>query len=132
MVLSISHQKGVLKKHLCTNFFAENRMPAFSWRFECIRGLNFNSHIQIFQSHVVEKIFKNLWGLSSTFAKQFGSIFSFNSYVYYLTRGFIASSRALDLLTRAFNLPIRAFSLLTYAFDLATCAFILLTRDLNS
>ena len=30
-------------------------------------------------------------------------IFSFNSYVYYLTRGFIASSRAFNLLTRAFH-----------------------------
>ena len=30
--------------------------------------------------------------------------FSFNSYVYYLTRGFIASTHAFDLLTRAFNL----------------------------
>ena len=39
-------------------------------------------------------------------------IFSFNSYVYYLTRGFIAS-------TRAFNLPIRAFSVLTRGFELA-------------
>ena len=46
-------------------------------------------------------------------------IFSFNSYVYYLTRGFIALTRAFNLLTRAFNLP--------------TCAFNLPTRgDLNS
>ena len=35
-------------------------------------------------------------------------ILSFNSYVYYLSRGFIASTRAFNLLTRAFNLPIRA------------------------
>ena len=35
-------------------------------------------------------------------------IFSFNSYVYYLTRDFIAS-------TRAFNLPILAFNLATRA-----------------
>ena len=40
-------------------------------------------------------------------------MFSFNSYVYYLTRGFIASARA-------FNLPTRAFSLLTCGFELAT------------
>ena len=40
-------------------------------------------------------------------------IFSFNSYVYYLTRGFIAS-------TRAFNLATRAFSLLTRGFELVT------------
>ena len=47
-------------------------------------------------------------------------IFSFNSYVYYLTRGFIASTRAFNLLTRAFNLPTRAFSLLTRGFELVT------------
>ena len=31
-------------------------------------------------------------------------IFSFNPYVYYLTGGFIASTRACNLLARAFNL----------------------------
>ena len=55
-------------------------------------------------------------------------IFSFNSYVYYLTRGFIASTRAFNLLTHAFNLPTRAFSLPTRAFNLTTRAFSLLTR----
>ena len=49
-------------------------------------------------------------------------IFSFNSYVYYLTRGFIAS-------TRAFNLPIRAFSVLTRGFELATRGFELAARN---
>ena len=38
-------------------------------------------------------------------------IFSFNSYVYYLTRGFIAPTRAFNLLTCAFNLPTRSFNL---------------------
>ena len=33
----------------------------------------------------------------------------FNSYVYYITRGIIASSRDSNLLTRAFNLPTFAF-----------------------
>ena len=47
-------------------------------------------------------------------------IFSFNSYVYYLTRGFIASTRAFNLPTRAFNLATRAFSLLTRGFELVT------------
>ena len=51
-------------------------------------------------------------------------IFSFNSYVYYLTHGFIASTRAFNLLTRAFNLPTRDF-------NLAICAFSLLTRGLE-
>ena len=47
-------------------------------------------------------------------------IFSFNSYVYYVTRGFIASTRAFNLQTRAFNLATRAFSLLTRGFELVT------------
>ena len=51
-------------------------------------------------------------------------IFSFNSYVCYLTRGFIASTRTFNLLTRAFNHPTRAFILPTCAFNLATRAFI--------
>ena len=55
-------------------------------------------------------------------------IFSFNSYVYYLTRGFIASTRAFNLLTRAFNLLTRAFSLLTRGFELVACRFELLSR----
>ena len=55
-------------------------------------------------------------------------IFSFNSYVYYLTRGFIASTRAFNLLTRAFNLPTRAFNLPTCAFNHAIRAFRLSTR----
>ena len=45
-------------------------------------------------------------------------IFSFNLYMYYLTRGFIASTRAFSLLTRAFNLATRAFSVLTHEFEL--------------
>ena len=45
-------------------------------------------------------------------------IFSFNSYVYYLTRGFIASTRAFNLPTRAFNLATRALSVLTRGFEL--------------
>ena len=49
-------------------------------------------------------------------------VFSFNSYLYYLAWGFIASVRAFNLLTRAFNLPIRAFSLPTHAFNLETRA----------
>ena len=55
-------------------------------------------------------------------------IFSFNSYVYYLTRGFIASTRVFNLLTRAFNLAARAFSLLTRRFELIICEFELVIR----
>ena len=58
-------------------------------------------------------------------------IFSFNSYVYYLSRGFIASTGAFNLLTRAFNLPTRAFSLLTCGFELITLGFELVTRGLE-
>ena len=63
--------------------------------------------------------------------------FSFNSYVYYLTRGFIASTRAFNLLTRTFNLPncafnyaTRAFRVPTRGFELVTCEFELVTRVL--
>ena len=60
-------------------------------------------------------------------------IFSFSSYVYYLTRGFIASTsnlltRVFNLTTRAFNLAARVFSLLTRGFELLTRRFELLTR----
>ena len=62
-------------------------------------------------------------------------ILSFNSYVYYVTRGFIASTCAFNLLTRtfillthAFNPPTRAFSLVTRGFELATRGFELVTR----
>ena len=55
-------------------------------------------------------------------------IFSFNSYVYYLTRGFVAPTRSFNLLTRAFNLPTRDFNLATLTFNLGTRAFSLLTR----
>ena len=56
------------------------------------------------------------------------SEFFSNSYVYYLTCGFIASSRAFSLLTCAFNLPTRAFNLATHAFSLVTRGFEPLTR----
>ena len=38
--------KGILNKHLCKNFFEENRMHVFLWRFEYIRRrLNSNYRI---------------------------------------------------------------------------------------
>ena len=46
--------------------------------------------------------------------------FSLNSYVYYLTRGFITSARVFDLLTRPFNLATCAFSILTRGLKLVT------------
>ena len=55
-------------------------------------------------------------------------IFSFSSYVYYLTRDFIASSRAFNLLIRAFNPPTRVFSPPIRVFNLVIFAFSLLTR----
>ena len=51
-------------------------------------------------------------------------IFPFKPYVYYLTRGFIAS-------TRAFNLPISAFNAATRAFSLLTRDFEIVLVDLN-
>ena len=47
-------------------------------------------------------------------------IFPFYSYVYYLIRSFITSTRAFNLPTRAFNLATCAFSLLTRGFELVT------------
>ena len=107
-------------------------------------------HMEIFQSHVVEKIFQNLRvrlkfntrkamkiRLFVAFEIQYFElgIFSFNSYVYYLTRGFIASTRVFNLPTRtfslptrAFNLAARAFSVLTREFGLVTCEFEIATR----
>ena len=55
-------------------------------------------------------------------------IFSFNPYIYYLTRGFIVSTRAFNLLTRAFNLATPPFSLLTRGFEPVAHAFELVTR----
>ena len=53
-------------------------------------------------------------------------IFSFNSYIYYLARGFIASTRAFSLLTRGFELVNRGFELVTRGFELVTRNSILL------
>ena len=50
-------------------------------------------------------------------------IFFFNSLVYFVTRGFIASTCAFSRLTRAFNLATCAFSLLTRGFELVTRRF---------
>ena len=55
-------------------------------------------------------------------------IASFNLHVYCLTRDFIVSTLAFNLLTRAFNLATRTFSLATRAFNLATRAFSVVTR----
>ena len=56
-------------------------------------------------------------------------IFSFNSYVYYLTRGFITSTHAFNLLPLVFNLA--TFNLSTRAFSLLTRGFKLVTRELE-
>ena len=58
-------------------------------------------------------------------------IFSFNLYVYYLIRGFIASTRAFNLPTRAFSLLTRGFELVTCGFELVTCEFELVTCELE-
>ena len=58
--------------------------------------------------------------------------FSFNSYIYYLTCGFIASARTFNLPTCSFNLATHAFSLLIRGFELVTRRFELIIKDLNS
>ena len=101
----------------------------------------------LFQCHVLEEIFQNLrvrlkfrihqaMKIKLFVAREiqyfeFG-IFSFNSYVYYLARGFSASTRVFNPLTRAFNLRTRAFNLPTRAFSLLTREFELVTVSLNS
>ena len=57
-------------------------------------------------------------------------IFAFNSHVYYLTRDFIASTRAFNLPSSAFNLASRAFKVLTCWLELVTRGFELVTRAL--
>ena len=98
------------------------------------------------QCYVVEKIFQNLRvrlklsireamkiKLFVTWEIQYSElgIFSFNSYVYYLGRGFITSARAFNLPTRAFSHAARAFSLLTRGFEFVTRGFELVTRGLE-
>ena len=56
-------------------------------------------------------------------------IFSFNLFIYYQTRGFIAWTGAFNSPTCAFNLATRAFSLLTREFELITRVFQLITRE---
>ena len=63
-------------------------------------------------------------------------IFTFNSYVYYLTGGFTVSTRTFSLptcapnfaLTRGFELVTRGFELVTRRFKFVTCGFELVTR----
>ena len=57
-------------------------------------------------------------------------IFSFNSYLYYVTSGFIASARDFNLVTRAISALTREFELVTRRFKLVTCGFELVTRVL--
>ena len=52
-----------------------------------------------------------------------------NWYVYYLTRGFIASTRAFNLPTRTFSLPTCVFNLTTRAFSALTRGFEVVTRE---
>ena len=55
-------------------------------------------------------------------------IFTFDSNVYYLTRGFIGLTRVFDFPTCYFNSSTRAFSFITRAFEFVTCRFELVTH----
>ena len=96
------------------------------------------------QCHVVEKIFQNLrvrLKLSIRKAMKIKpfvtcesqyfelGIFCFNSYVYYLSLDFIASTRAFNFLTRAFNHATCAFSFPACGFELVTRELELVTRE---
>ena len=58
-------------------------------------------------------------------------IIAFTLYVYYVTRGFITSARASNLLTRAFNLPTRAFNFLNCRLELVIRGLELVIRRLE-
>ena len=96
-----------------------------------------------FECHVVEKVIQNLrmrlkfrirkaMKIKIFVAREIQyfeiGIFSFNSYVYYITRGFIASIRAFNLATRAFSFLIRGFELVTSGFELVTRELEIVTR----
>ena len=136
-------EKGIFKKVMfCTKL---GNIFWVSWKISDVKNiwLQYSGQIRFFQYYVVEKVFQNLrmrlkfrirWAMKiKIFVAreiqyfEFG-IFSFNSYVYYLTRGFIAPTGAFNLWTRAFNLPTGALNLRTRTFNLATRAFSLLTR----
>ena len=53
----------------------------------------------------------------------------FISYVYYLTRGFVASIRVFDLLTRGFERVTHGFELVTLISELETCVLIFHYND---
>ena len=102
--------------------------------------LEYSGQIYFFNAILWQRFFKTFaWGLSSEFAEQWKfeareiqyfeiRIFSFNSYVYYLTRGFIAPTRAFNLLTRGFELVTRELELITRELELITRELELLTR----
>ena len=107
------------------------------------------------QSHTVEKIFQHFqWGLNSAFTKQWRQNllqllkfnilnWDFKTYVHYVTRCFIASTRVFNPLTldfnlstpafnrptRAFSVPTRGFEFVTRGFELITSGFELVTRS---
>ena len=56
-------------------------------------------------------------------------IFSFNSYIYCLTRDFIVLTPAFNLETPAFSVLTGEFELLTRRFEVVTCRFELVTRN---
>ena len=82
----------------------------------------YSDHMEIFQTHIVVEM---TWAPPDCFL--WGK-FSFNLYIYYLTRAFNLLTRAFNLPTRVFNLATRAFSLLTHGFELVTHEFEPLTR----
>ena len=97
-------------------------------RLLCMR-LKFSGH---FPEKLIEsekkKFFFNFWNLIWYFELGF---LSFNSYVYYLTRGFIVSTGAFNLATRAFSLVTCEFELVTHEFELVTQKIELETRRLE-
>ena len=102
MALSISRHEGILNKHLCKNFFEENRMPVFLLRFECRRrSLNSNK-----ESHWLQVLRINCWNITQVIwiCQTFQQHISILSY----SVVFIKNINVLSLRHRCFpeNIPI--------------------------
>ena len=65
MALSISRHKEILSKHLCQNFFQENRIPVFCGDFkieegdEWIRLLNWGSEFSSYKIELGNQVTQN-------------------------------------------------------------------------
>ena len=95
-------------------------------RLLCMR-LKFSGH---FPEKLIESEKKKNFNFWNLIYFELGFL-SFNSYVYYLTHGFIVSTGAFNLATPAFSLVTCEFELVTHEFELVTQKIELETRRLE-